>query len=109
MADNTVERIVKETEEDFHAMEEDLQKAMNLMQEIKKDLQEGELAVKKGVAEEGHIEPGADLEGNLRRDIKEMESDVRELHEVMADMNERTEKFANLMGAWEDLPEAFHP
>lgn len=109
MADDNVKRIVQETEKDFHAMEEDLQEAMNLMQEIKEDLEEGELVLRREVGQEGHVEPGADIEGDLSRDVNEMESDVRKLHEIMADMNERTKRFANLMGAWEDFPEELHP
>ena len=101
MSEDNIARMVEETEEDFRGIEKDLNEAISLMQEIKNDLEEGELALRRNVNSEGGIEAGADIKGALGRDIKEMEADIRKFHELIADINKRAEKFADLMGAWE--------
>lgn len=108
----SIERMVNEAENDFHEIEEDLEEAQMLASRIKKDLQESELQIKKlvsGPDGDGAIRAGADFdEETLRRDVSEIEEDLRNLHELMSNMNQATERFANVVGAWEGL-DAFRP
>jgi len=110
--DDNIERMVEEAEQDFHQIEEDLREAESLVSEIRKDLKESELETKKLMPPadgDGAIRPGADFdESTLRRDLSEIKKDVQRLHELMSDMNNATEKFAEMIGAWSGM-EAFKP
>jgi len=112
MAFDSIERIVEEAESDFHQIEDDFHQAEKLVKRIRKDLDEGELEIKQlmsGPEGDGALRAGANFnEDTLRRDISEIENDVRNLHMLLSEMKGASEKFAEIIGAWENL-DAFKP